>query len=266
MKGIDVSEHQSTINWDETRKNTKFAILRLGWIGNKNNHTLDKEFERNYNECKKYKVPVGVYVYCYSDSEESARSGAKWTLERLKNKNLELPVYIDMEDESLKRLGKNKLTNICIAFNSVIESNGFWAGVYANKDWYDNYLDLSEIKKKYTTWIAHYGIDINKYKNQFDMLQYSESERIKGVSGKCDVNNMYRDLIKDIENSSSNKAKEEKYNVYEVTATALNIRKGPGSKYESIGTFGKGNKIAVFEIQDGWGRTDKGWVSMKYTK
>lgn len=201
--GIDVSQHQGIINWEIVKGHIDFAILRLGWIGNKNNHTLDNQFERNYSECKRLGIPVGVYVYCYSSNEEAAKSGANWTVEKLKNKNLDLPVYIDMEDASIKGQGKNVLTNICIAFNSIIEASGKWAGVYANLDWFRNYLNNDEIKRRYTTWIAHYGVDQNKYEGQYDVLQYASTGRVTGISGNCDVNIMYRDLVSEIGGSKA---------------------------------------------------------------
>lgn len=199
MFGIDVSEHQGSINWEEAKGQINFAILRLGWIGNKNNHTLDKQFERNYNECKRLGIPVGVYVYCYCNSEETVKSGANWTIEKLKEKTLELPVYIDMEDNTIADCGKDKLTNICVAFNSIIEANGLWAGVYANRNWFDNYLNKEEIKKRYTTWIAHYGLSgDSQYKGEYDVWQNSSSGKINGINGKVDTNYMYRDLINEI--------------------------------------------------------------------
>ena len=39
MFGIDVSYHKGNIDWNKVKPNISFAILRLGWIGNKNNHT-----------------------------------------------------------------------------------------------------------------------------------------------------------------------------------------------------------------------------------
>ena len=76
MFGIDVSENNGTINWDLVKDQISFAILRIGWIGNKNDNTIDNQFERNYNECKRLSIPIGVYVYCYSNSEDTAISGA----------------------------------------------------------------------------------------------------------------------------------------------------------------------------------------------
>lgn len=205
--GIDVSEHQGTINWDSVRPQISFAILRLGWIGNKNNHTLDKQFERNYSECKRLGIPVGVYLYNYCNCEDTAKSGANWALQQLQGKSLELPVYIDMEDSSITRLGKDKLTNICIAFNTIIEQAGFWAGVYANLNWYNNCLNKDTIKSKYTTWIAHYTSGDNKYEGEYDIWQNSSSGKINGISGNVDTNYMYRDLMSEIGNTKQTETK-----------------------------------------------------------
>lgn len=202
MYGIDVSEHQGTIDWNKAKSQIDFAILRLGWIGNKSNHTLDKQFERNYSECKKLCIPIGVYVYCYSSNEETVKSGANWAVEKLNGKDLDLPCYIDMEDKSIVIQGKDVLTNICIAFNSIIEASGRWAGVYANANWFNNYLNQEILKSKYTCWIAHYVNEVNKYKGEFDIWQNSSNGRISGINGNVDTNYMYRDLIAEIGNKT----------------------------------------------------------------
>ena len=202
MFGIDVSQFQGIINWEAVKPQIDFAILRLGWIGRPGNHTLDTRFERNYYECRRLGIPIGVYVYCYSSSEAAAQDGAVWTLDKLWGKSLQLPIYIDMEDDSLVNLGRDKLTNIVIAFNTVIEQGAFWAGVYANYYWFDNLLNKAEIKRRYTTWIADYsGGSEDKYKGQYDMWQYSSTGRIAGIEGDVDTNILYRDLIRDIRNA-----------------------------------------------------------------
>lgn len=201
--GIDVSQHQGKINWDAVKGNIDFAILRLGWIGNKENHTLDTQFERNYSECIRLGIPVGVYVYCYSSSEAAAKSGANWAIKKLNGKQLQLPVYIDMEDNSIAGLGKEVLTNICIAFNGVIEAAGLWAGVYANANWFNNYLIKDTIKRKYTTWIAHYTSGNSKYAGEYDVWQNSSSGKISGIAGNVDTNYMYRDLPGEIGNKTT---------------------------------------------------------------
>lgn len=56
--GIDVSRYQKQIDWEKVKSQIDFAIIRLGYIGNRNNHTIDDYFERNYNECKRLGIPV----------------------------------------------------------------------------------------------------------------------------------------------------------------------------------------------------------------
>ena len=202
-KGIDVSHFQGNIDWNKVKGNIDFAILRLGWIGNNNNHTLDTKFETYYNACKSTGIPIGIYVYNYCNSEDTVKSGAEWTVNQLKDKGIDLPIYIDMEDRSIENLGKDKLTSICIAFNTVIENAGYWAGVYANLNWYTNYLNKDTIKARYTTWVANYGISQDRYVGQYDMLQYSDTGKISGISGNVDMDIMYRDLINEIKESNT---------------------------------------------------------------
>ena len=55
----------------------------------------------------------------------------------------------------------------------------------------------------------------------------------------------------------------------EVTGNGINLRKGPGTAYDVIGHAQNGNSLLVTEtVQLGeilWGRTDKGWISLRYT-
>ena len=201
MFGIDVSEHQGEINWDKVKSHIDFTIIRIGWIGNNNNHTIDKQFQRNYEECKRLKIPVGIYVYCYCNNEETVKQGAKWILENIKDKKLDLPIYIDLEDNTISNLGKEKLTNICIEFNTIIENSKLWAGVYANENWFNNYLNKDEIKRRYTTWIASYKSGTNHYQGEYDIWQNSSNGNIEGISGNVDTNYMYRDLINQVGNT-----------------------------------------------------------------
>lgn len=52
---------------------------------------------------------------------------------------------------------------------------------------------------------------------------------------------------------------------YTVTpAVGVNIRSGPGTGYEKTGAYPGGTVVTVLEEKEGWGRTDKGWVSLDY--
>ena len=52
---------------------------------------------------------------------------------------------------------------------------------------------------------------------------------------------------------------------YKVTPSiSVNIRSGPGTGYGKVGAYPMGTVVDVLEARDGWGRTDKGWVSLEY--
>ena len=231
--GIDVSHHQGKINWDEVKNQIDFAILHLGWIGNKENHTTDVQFERNYVECKRLGIPVGIYVYCYANNVNAAKSGANWTVKSLMDKSLELPVYIDMEDSSISNLSKDLLTDICISFNSIIEANNMWAGVYADLDWFENHLNKDIIKSKYTTWIAHYTSGNDKHKGEYDMWQNSSNGILNGINGKVDTNYMYRDLMSEIGNIKQSEPQTTK-SVVDLAYEVLDGKYGDGEERKKV--------------------------------
>lgn len=190
--GIDVSRYQSIINWDKVKPQIDFAIIQIGWIGNHDNHTVDLQFERNYKECKRLGIPIGAYIYNYAVSSQNVELAMSWIKKQLSGKTFEMPIYIDMEDNTLINLGKDRLTKLSLTFCKEIENLGFLAGVYANRNWFDNYLNKLEIKNKYNTWIAHYTNAVDKYKGEYDMWQASSKGKINGIYGNVDINYLYK--------------------------------------------------------------------------
>jgi len=51
---------------------------------------------------------------------------------------------------------------------------------------------------------------------------------------------------------------------YFITATQLNIRDEASANGKQVGTYTMGDRVVVLETKNGWGRTDKGWISMQY--
>ena len=49
-----------------------------------------------------------------------------------------------------------------------------------------------------------------------------------------------------------------------ITASELNIRKDAGTAYDSVGKYYRGDRVSITETKNGWGKTDKGWISLDY--
>lgn len=202
-RGIDVSHYQKKIDWAKVKKVVEFSILKVG--EGRYTNQKDEYFERNYAECKRLEIPVGVFSYAYAQSVSEAKEEARRVIEWLNGRDLDLPVYYDMEDSKMQKLGKIQLTEIAIAFCREIEKAGYWAGIYANLYWYNKCLDTERLKKMFTLWIAHVDNTENqtKYEGQFDMFQYSWHGKVDGIIADVDMDVMYRDLITDVRNSKN---------------------------------------------------------------
>lgn len=55
-----------------------------------------------------------------------------------------------------------------------------------------------------------------------------------------------------------------------VTAYRLNVRQGAGTEYKSVGVAKRGDILIIYEKKlngtTQWGRSDRGWVSLRYTE
>ena len=191
-KGIDVSKWQGDINFKKVKSSIDFAIIRIGY--GMYESQKDPKFEANYEGFRGQNVPVGVYIYSYATSVNEAKREADVVLKWLNGRNLNLPVYYDVEDKSQQNLSKNTLTSMCEAFCDKIEKAGYWAGIYANKYFFTTYLNYKRLEKKYTIWVAQYN-NTNTYNGKYDMWQYTSSGKINGISGNVDMNYLYRNIF-----------------------------------------------------------------------
>ena len=151
--GIDVSKWQGTIDWAKVKAaGVKFAIIRIGTTQGK-----DGKFEQNYTAAKAQGIDVGVYFYTYSKTQAANAADAQTVVNWLAGRKLEYPVYFDLEDSSLLSGYTNAdRTNFCIAFNTVIENAGYYAGVYTGYYWLNNYVNASTLRARYPIWMARY--------------------------------------------------------------------------------------------------------------
>ena len=58
----------------------------------------------------------------------------------------------------------------------------------------------------------------------------------------------------------------EKYDVKITAKVGLRIRKGPSTGYTQVGSYKYNTTVTILEEKNGWGRTDKGWICLTYTK
>lgn len=185
--GIDLSEHNSNVDLS----NVDFAIIRANWWT-----TKDKKFDEFSKMLEEKGIPYGVYCYDYCDNEQTALEQAKYTHELIKGKNIQLGVWMDMEDSSVKQgekgwkeknglLTKEHCSMVCKVFCDYFKEQGYYTGVYTSTSWIGTYVDT-----EYPLWIAQYG-------SNDGTLQFDHSDKAviyQYTSNPLDKNVIYHDI------------------------------------------------------------------------
>lgn len=185
---LDLSQHNGTIDFEKVKQaGINDVILRIGWIGNKNNHTKDTRFNEYYRLAKANGMNVGIYVYSYCTSLVTLKSGIDWTISQLANKIIELPVFLDLEDGQIAPLSKSELTNQALEFCKTFTAKGYNAGVYASKSWFTSKIDVNQLLQ-FKIWLAEWNGKENHTCNfKVDLWQYTSDGRVDGINSRVDI-------------------------------------------------------------------------------
>lgn len=192
--GVDVSEHHGDINWQEVKNDgIEFAFIRIGYRGYGESGIIkaDAKFNDNIAGAKAAGIDVGAYFFSQAINEDEAREEARFVLEHLQGRGLDLPVVYDPENilDDVARTDNvtpEQFTKNTIAFNEVIKSVGYKPMVYSNMLWEAFKLDMAKIQD-YPIWYADYE---PKPQTPYDFTfwQYSEKSMVPGISGTADMN------------------------------------------------------------------------------
>ena len=184
-KVIDVSDWQSQIDWSKVKNDGVVgAIIRYG-----DGNVFDKRFAENMKNAKANGIHAGSYIFSRAKTASEAEAEAERLFAACAPYEPDMPLYIDLEVASL-----SEYANIVAqAFLKKMVKLGAKGGVYANLNWWNNYLvDTATNYSANPFWIAQYN-DKMTYKDPslFGMWQYTSSGRVSGISGNVDMNHCY---------------------------------------------------------------------------
>lgn len=238
LKGIDVSKYQNGLKISDVKNaGYNFVIIRGGFTGYgvlRTKH-VDPSFENFYAQCKALNMPCGVYYYSCATNAAEGKAEAEFLYENsLKGKKFEYPIYIDVEETRWQLKDKTGVTDAIIAFCDTLEKLGYYVGVYASLDWFNNKIDTNRLDR-FTKWVACWSKQKPTFKyNAFDIWQYSDN----GVIGSyiVDTNFAYRDFPTIIKSGGNNgytkttPAKPAKKSVDEIAKEVLDNKWGVGQE------------------------------------
>ncbi|MFR2182128.1 MAG: GH25 family lysozyme [Hominilimicola sp.] len=140
-------------------------------------------------------MPFGVYIYSYADTTDKVVSEAQHVLRLIQGYNLSFPIYLDMEDKVQAVLSDSERGNIASVFCNIIQNEGYKVGIYANKNWWTNYLTDSAFNNSlWYKWVAQYNSSCT-YSGNYTMWQYTSSGYVNGINTNVDINYWYGEYI-----------------------------------------------------------------------
>ncbi len=201
-KGIDVSVFQGEIDWNAVAADgVKFAVIRSATTNLGSAEFIpDSKFEQNYAAAKAAGLKLGTYMYTCANSKAEMQSNINELLNTLGGKQFDMPVYLDIEQATRQSdLGKEALTEVISYGCSLLRAAGYQAGVYANKNWYTNYIDADKLRSEgVEIWMAAWPYSDKAadpadydYSAECKVWQYSSSGSVSGISGRVDVDVRY---------------------------------------------------------------------------
>ncbi len=192
--GIDVSEWQDHIDWKQVASTgISFAMIRCGFREiDGSNVKEDGRFRENIVGAREAGLNVGVYFFGTARNQEEAIEEAEFTVNLIKDYDINYPVVYDAEVINRGRLegvDYSTLTDNILAYTDTIESYGYASMVYSYSSALTYYYDTGRLDGK-LIWLAYYG-DHADYNGNFNMWQYADNGRVAGINAYVDLNISY---------------------------------------------------------------------------
>lgn len=195
MMGIDVSQHQTEIDWQAAADSgVEFAIIRAGYRGSTEGDLyVDEYFHQNMQGAIDAGLDVGVYFFSQATTQAEAVSEAHYLLKIMADyqENITMPVVFDWEETGMvdartANMTGTQMTKCAVAFCEIIAEAGFEPGVYFNRTMGYYQYDLASLSP-YTLWFAAPG-EFPDFYYEHTMWQYSFNGQIDGIPTDVDLN------------------------------------------------------------------------------
>ena len=271
--GPDVSFYQDDpgtsqgIDFVKMKQSAGYVIIRAG-----QNVWIDSDFKTNWRDSKAAGLPRGSYWFY--DSRAEPKEQADLWFSTFEGDFGELPLFADFEEsyggtytgwrhwktflERLRALVGNREIGIYTAYYYWIRNAPSASSDAANLEYFH----------RYPLWVANYGVTTPSVPkpwtiNEWLFWQFTDrgDGKLYGVeSSRIDLNYFNGDLaaFRQRFNLSGTPPPPPGPTWYKVTASALNVRKGPGTTFDVIGLLKQNDVVEGLSLS-----ADGAWVQIK---
>lgn len=185
VAGIDVSQYQGRIDWDEVKLiNKKYPIGFVFIRASVGNDCDDSKFKFNWIEAKKHKIIRGAYHY-YRPNENSVEQAERF-IRLVQLEKGDLPPVLDIEKLPVEQSIDSLKIGLKRFLKKIDEHYKVKPIIYTSQKYYENFLE--EEFEEYTFWIANYNFIDEKINDDFLFWQFTEKGKVNGIKYNVDMN------------------------------------------------------------------------------
>lgn len=193
--GIDVSQYQGDISWDEVHSIHDVVPVDFIFIrATMGEQATDKRFAKNWKAAHKQTKLRGAYHY-FRPNENSLKQAENF-IANVKLKSGDLPPVLDIEERPKKQSMDSLKVGLKRWLDVVEKHYGVQPIVYSGDSYFTDFLQKEF--SDYVLWIANYNFWVDKPKKHWVFWQFSERGSVSGIKGNVDLN-MFKGNIETLE-------------------------------------------------------------------
>ena len=190
IKAIDVSHHNGVVDFKKVKDSGIDTVFLRTGFGFYLQKQIDKYFFENYDKAKAEGFRIGAYHYSYATTPTDAAREADAMLKIIGDREMDLPLFFDIEESKQAKLPKKVCSDMVRAFCSRIENSGFDTGVYSYDSFFGSNIE-DDIYLKYHIWVARVEDVMPKRCRRYDIWQYSWKGAVDGIKGDVDMDRIF---------------------------------------------------------------------------
>ena len=184
---LDISAYQGEVDFQRVKRDGIWGVMLKATEGER---YLSPAFEKNYQQAKQANLEIGAYHYLRASTVSEAVAEANFFLSKLKEKQLTLPLAVDIEAPEQRQI--EDLAPIAAAFCDTLEKAGYYATIYSTVDWFKTKLSAKQLDR-FDRWIAEEGVSKPNFEKPYGMWQFTWNAQVDGINGRADESVSYRD-------------------------------------------------------------------------
>ncbi|MDR7300354.1 GH25 family lysozyme [Haloactinomyces albus] len=191
--GIDVSNHNGSINWDKVADSGKEFAFVLATDGQSFTNPL---FQQQFDGAKEADMLVGAYHFARPTGSAVAQADRLVNTMGTTDDAKTLPPVLDMEVSPSGGGCYGKTAGemqgwMQTFLDQVKDRTGEKGIVYANPSFWSQCMNGSDAFSDYPLWVAAYGVDSPSVPggwNEYTFWQFTSKGHVPGINGYTDIN------------------------------------------------------------------------------